>query len=338
MTSPSATPSVTPSVTFVCCIESGGLEAQTVRMIESLRRWGGRFADAPVVAVTPRFGPPLSGITHAALQRLNVEYLRFRADNPYAWKGFLNKHYSMAAVESACTTDCVGWLDSDLLILGEPDQLLLAPDEEFAACAPDKNFGTTGPDDPCDPYWRAVCEVLGVDLEALPWIVTEQEGDRIRFYMNSGVFVYRRSTGFSKHHLDNTLKFFEARLTSRTTQNSYFTQHIMGITVVQQGLKWRSLPYSHNYPIGSKIYPDWYRRERLQEAKIFHYHDAMWMPFWPTLLECLQDTHPEVAAWLEPQGALKAEAVALPWRVLGKGLKLWRTRQERSYRAQCRLV
>ena len=32
-----------PDVTFVCCVEAGPLEAMTVRMIESLRRWGGTF-------------------------------------------------------------------------------------------------------------------------------------------------------------------------------------------------------------------------------------------------------------------------------------------------------
>lgn len=44
-----------PQITFVCCVELGSLEAQTVRMIESLRRWGGQFANATVFAVTLRF-------------------------------------------------------------------------------------------------------------------------------------------------------------------------------------------------------------------------------------------------------------------------------------------
>lgn len=47
-------------ITFVCCVESGLLENQTVRMIESLRRWGGRLRESPIFAVTPRIGSPLS--------------------------------------------------------------------------------------------------------------------------------------------------------------------------------------------------------------------------------------------------------------------------------------
>ena len=39
------------SVGFVCCVESGKLEQEAVRLVESLRRWGGRLSTAPVVAV-----------------------------------------------------------------------------------------------------------------------------------------------------------------------------------------------------------------------------------------------------------------------------------------------
>jgi len=56
------------------------LENQTVRMIESLRRWGGRLRESPIFAVTPRIGPPLSRQTHRSFERLGVEYLRFQAE------------------------------------------------------------------------------------------------------------------------------------------------------------------------------------------------------------------------------------------------------------------
>src|SRR5205085_1505515 len=65
-----------PQISFICCVESGPLEDQTVRMVESLRRWGGRLAEAPVVAVTPRFGPPLARTTRRALDRLSARHVR----------------------------------------------------------------------------------------------------------------------------------------------------------------------------------------------------------------------------------------------------------------------
>jgi len=66
----------TPDITFVCCVESGSLESQTIRMVESLRRYGGKFSTAPVIAVTPWFGPPLSKSTLQVFDNLKVTYLR----------------------------------------------------------------------------------------------------------------------------------------------------------------------------------------------------------------------------------------------------------------------
>ena len=39
-------------ITFICCVESGFLESQTVLMIESLRRYGGAYKDLPIIAMT----------------------------------------------------------------------------------------------------------------------------------------------------------------------------------------------------------------------------------------------------------------------------------------------
>lgn len=329
-------PANSAPISFVCCVESGWLENQTIRMIESLRKWGGKFADAPMYAVTPRFGPPLSRKTHEVFERLAVKHVRFQPDNPYDWKGFMNKHYSMAAIEEECDTELLGWLDSDLLILGEPEGLLLADDEDIVACASDKNIGSTGPDDPFDTFWAEVCKVVGLELDDLPWVVTEREGERIRLYWNSGVFVYRRSTKFSKAHLENTLRVLDARLANKKA-GAYFTQHTLGLTAVKEGLRWRSLPHAYNYGISSRSYPDWFSIEKLREAKILHYHDFMWPDYWNTLISLLKETHPEVADWLAPLGSMKNDA-ALPWRLMQKGLGSLRANKAKQYQASCRVV
>src|SRR5580700_3984300 len=85
--------------TFVCCVESGGLESQTIRMVRSLRQHGGRVADAPIIAVTPRFGPPLSKNTTQVFNRLNVTHIRRAGNNPHPWFKFLNKPLALIAAE-----------------------------------------------------------------------------------------------------------------------------------------------------------------------------------------------------------------------------------------------
>ena len=132
---------VSSQITFVCCVESGWLEAQTLRMIESLRRWGGQFANAPVFAVTPRFGPPLADKTLQTFNKLNVKYLRCHEKREYSWYPFLNKPCALIAAEKHSTSEHIAWLDSDLLIVVEPNQMSLNEGEDFLACASDKNFG-----------------------------------------------------------------------------------------------------------------------------------------------------------------------------------------------------
>lgn len=324
-------------ITFVCCVESGSLESQTVRMIESLRRWGGQFANAPVFAVTPRFGSPLSHKTHEVFERLNVHYLRFHHKKRYSWNKFLSKPYALFAVEKYATSESICWLDSDLLILGAPDQLILNEGEDFVACAPDKIGATTGKEEPLEPYWKEVCNLLGLDIEDLPWIKTEQEGARICLYWNSGVFAYRRSTGFSDHYLQTCIHLFNSRIASQETGIFFNDQIALGLTMVKMGISWCALPYSHNYTMNSKTHKDWYSEDQLKAARIVHYHDAMWPHFWSEFIKCLGVTHPEVADWLSSIGLMKNEA-PFYYRSISKNLKYFRAKQESAYTKLCKVI
>ncbi len=324
-------------ITFVCCVESGSLEAQTVRMVESLRRWGGRLANSPLVAVTPRFGPPLSQKTLKTFEKFNVEYLHFPSKSQYSWFKYLNKPYALIAAEEYSPSEFIGWLDSDLLFVGEPDQLILNDGEDFVACASDKNIGTTGSDDPFEPYWKEICQTVGIDLEKLPWVTTQMEGKRIRLYWNSGVFVYRRKTGLAKHHLQTSLQLLEAHLANHNAGIFFTDQVALGLAMVKMGLSWRALPYSHNYTMSPLIHEQWYNPDQLKEARIVHYHDCMWPSFWSEFIKCFEATHPEVASWLDSIGPMKNEA-PVQWRLTGKLLEHFRSRKESDYKKLCRII
>jgi hypothetical protein len=328
-----------PSVSFICCVESGPLEVQTLRLIESLRLWGGVHARAPVIAVTPRPGPGLARETLKAFDRLEVRYLRRAPVSSYDWFNFYNKPLAVAIGEEAATTEAVAWLDSDMLVVGDPTELRLRSDEDFLACASDKEMGSSGPDDPYDPLWRANCRVLGIDLESLPWLVTEQEKARIRLYWNGGLFVYRRSTRFGARYLQTCTAMMDAR--NRTSAPGFsigFNEmSAIGLSMHLMGLKWRALPHSHNYSMGSKSHAQWYREEQLRAARIVHYHDSMWPWFWDTFVECLHAAHPEVAGWLSPQGPMHNSASIFN-RLWGKALRSSRDRKQREYVETCRSV
>jgi hypothetical protein len=328
----------TSDVTFVCCVESGSLEFQTVRMVESLRRYGGKFATAPVVAVTPRLGPPLTRKTRQVFDYYEIEYLVLGSDmksNHYSWNHFMNKPHAILAIdERSNRSEAIAWLDSDLLFVREPDQLNLSAGESFLACTPDRIGGTTGLTDALEPYWLSICRALNLEIESLPWVTTELEQAQVRYYFNSGMFVYRRETSFAKQYLENCTKILDARLSSKVCGFFFTDQIALGLTAFQLGLPLRSLPHSHNYTMGSSTHDLWYSEDALRQASILHYHDAMWPAFWPVLLDCLRHTHPEVEKWLSPLGPMKNQA-PLHWRLVGKLLANFRKRTNNAYKRNC---
>lgn len=326
--------SLNPSVTFVACVESGALELHTLRMVESLRKWGGAFSNCPVLVVTPRFGMPLCRATHRTLKKLGVHYLRLPSTGSFNWFKFLNKPFALLAAESLCGTRSIAWLDSDLLILDEPGGLHLSQDEEFAACVPDKNVGTSGAGDPNEPYWEEVCRVLDVGIDTLPMVATESEGIDIRLYFNSGVFVFSRNTGLATAYLEDCLRLLLARISSKFSGIFFTDQVVLGLTVHRLGLRYRHLPVSHNLAMGSRVVSGSRDEEMLRTAKILHHHDAMWPQFWPVLMERLQQTHPPVHDWLSGLGPLY-NPTPLHYRLPGKLLAFRRKRLETKYSAMC---
>src|SRR5262245_52320338 len=327
---------MTPPITFVTCVESGPLETQVVRMVESLRRFGGAYAGCPVWAVKPRFGPPVSRHTRRELDRLDVAYTTTTRDDPHGWYAYINKTRALILAEEQAPTEFIGWLDADLLFTGEPSELTPGPAEDIAACSSDNAGGTTGPGDKCEPFWREACAAVGVDMDSLPWVTTEREGERIRLYWNSGVFVFRTGTGLAAEHDRCTTRLLDARLGSAVTGVFFTEQYGLSLAAARLGLRRRQLPHSHNYEMGSSIHEQWYREEKLRAARIVHYHDGMWPGFWPTFVSCLRETHPAVAAWLEPLGPLGNEAPVV-YRAVTKLLKKRRSRGEERFKADCRL-
>jgi hypothetical protein len=330
---------MSPSITFVCCVESGPLEVQTVRMVESLRRWGGSFAEVPVIAVTPRAGPGLAASTMETFRKHRIRYVREESTSPWRWFKFYNKPLALASAEKLADTDAVGWLDSDMVVAGEPSLLELAPGEDFLGCASDKEMGTSGPDDPFHPLWQANCRALGIDLDALPWVSTEREGQKIRVYWNGGIFIYRRTTEFGRHYLETCTRLLDAR--NRTTVSGFSIgineMSAIGLAMHLRKMAFRALPFSHDFIMSSLTHAKWYREEQLRTAKMIHYHDAMWPWFFETFVQCLKATHPPIAEWLSALGPMRNEA-SFPRRIWAKLLKRSRERQERAYVDSCRPV
>lgn len=320
-----------PSMTIVVCIESGLLEPLTLRMVDSLRRFGGRFATLDVIAVTPRISPPLARETRRRMNELGIAHLRVSPKNSYAWHHYMNKAEAIAAVEERVTTEAIAWVDSDILFFQEPNELELVAGVDFLASAPDAGvIGSRGVTDPNDPFWTRSAAVIGRVADDLPWLETG-DGHRIRFYWNAGLYVYRRSTRFGKEFLADFKTFLDQRVARTHSQVHFMDQVVLGLTVLRLGLAWRALPDTSNFPVCSFL-PGNYDPAKVSDVSILHFHDSMSPELWNKLLATVSPTHPQVGAWLEPQGPAVLPR-SLPRSFAREGLRLVRGARRRAYYA-----
>jgi hypothetical protein len=319
-----------PDTTFLFCAESGHFESQTLLAIECLRQFGGRFAKAPVLVITPRFGPSLTSRTLVRFAELGVTYIRENLGHRYSWFGFTNKALAAMLAEKYATTSQIIWMDSDTLVIKEPDLLFLEPDVDFAICAIDKNVGSGGPDDKNEAYWRALCDYCKVDIDSLPWITTEFDHERVRFRLHSGIYVFRRGLGFGRAWLTACEQMFDSGIMYSRGLPFPGDDVAMAFSTVQLGLRWRILPMLYNYEVTPTSLT--YQRDKLPGARILHYHHSITNPeacAW--MLQEITGVFPAVHDWLKGRVPLNPKVGGFPRSVIRRALREWRVRQQRQY-------
>ncbi len=209
---------VTPMVdlAFVACIERGVLEPQGRLLFESIRRYGGRLANSPIYAYSPRRDREVGDETRAVLREFEVTHITAELNTACVEYGPANR--VLAGAHAATHTDhallCV--IDSDTLFLRQPDALDLPADVDMRARLVDhKGCCTAGPGDPLDPYWRQLCALGGVDYEVLPDERTAVDERPIKASYNGGLVVVRNGLGILERCAELFLRSVEAKLVPR---------------------------------------------------------------------------------------------------------------------------
>ena len=323
-----------PSIGFVCCVEAGPLEAMTVRLIESLRRSAGAMASAPVLVVNPRLGPPIQSSTCRAFRRLNARYLPSRSRERYAWYHFMNKVRAVEVAEREMgDAELIAFLDCDVLVLDEPIEFRLDENTDVTACTPpDASLAsTTGPAHEREPYWRRMCDVLGMKIDDLPWVQTA-DGVTIRFYLAAGIFAFRRGCGLPRVFRETVTKMLDANLGIGANAEHWLEQASLGLSIVRGGLRWKRASQSHNFEIISLLRDD---RRSLADAKLLHYHDSLQPHAWNDFLQRLAAQRPEHLEWIRSAGPI-ANPSPLPSRALAEGLRVMRGIRRSAYRRRYR--
>lgn len=182
----------TPDVGFVACVEAGVLEAQTLLLFNSIRRYGGRFRNCPLYALSPRAGNAISKKTRQDLDELGVVYVEKVLNTDCTEYGSANRVAAAAYIEQTSPHEILVILDSDTLFLREPVEFLLDPEVDVAVRPVDlKGMSTSGPSDPFDFYWKELCRCCDIKYDDIPWRESFVDHQRIKANYNGGLVVVR---------------------------------------------------------------------------------------------------------------------------------------------------
>jgi hypothetical protein len=194
---------VTESVAFVLCIENNEMRDQALLLIESVRAFAGAHRTAEIWAVAPRPGLGVDRDTRARLIALSAPYVEEPINRICPEYGSANRVYAAAWVARHAAVDTLIVLDSDALMLDEPE--LLGPDADVAVRRVDKKgTASEGPGDVFEPYWQAMCDLAGCSIDLLPFISSTIDRRRIRASYSGGYSLVRRTTGI----LERTAEIF----------------------------------------------------------------------------------------------------------------------------------
>ena len=178
---------------FLACVERGKLEAQTILLCRSIRRFGGAYRDAPIYAFQPRRGRDAGEPTLAALHGLGVVHVSEILNHDFPEYGTFNKVFVCAYAERVLDEPILVFLDSDTVVIAEPTDLDLPPETDLAIRPADSTrLNSRGPIDPIDAYWQRVFHDRA--LSDVPFVDTEL-GRRVRAYFSSGLIAVRREAG-----------------------------------------------------------------------------------------------------------------------------------------------
>lgn len=320
-----------PRTTFITWVEAGPAEDHVLRLVESLRRWGGRYSQSPILIVAPRPGPPPAASTLKQLASLGAAFAPCPQQHRYTWFDRLNKPLAVIEAERLAATATITYLDPRLIVLGEPDELPLGGGEDFAAVPGDPAFATFTPGDPHEAYWWQACAQTGVVFHDLPRI-DMLDGAQARLTFDGLVFSCRRLAGLGRHYYLALRRLMEGRLASSTRGYVINDEASMTLAVHRMRLRWRRL---------SAAYPTCYETAAppslgpASPPRLLLAPDcasAQWTPF----LRRVEAIQPQASAWLS---ARAPRSGLTPWRsVLAAMGRFSRARRAAAFQRSCAIA
>lgn len=284
-------------VGFLICVERGRLESEAALLVESLRRFGGALADAPVYAFAPRPAQRPGGETVDRLKALAVTYVDEDLVARFEEIPTFNKIPVCAWAERELEHETLVFTDTDTILLNEPAELDLGSGDWVAAARPvDRRIAGSKGKGKNEPYWRRMYEAL--DVRSEPFITTAVGGMRIRAYWNSGLLAARRSAGVFGAWERALERLYDLDLVYHRRPHFMDQLSFAGVTADIHD-RVRILSHAYNYPLRHRpvLTPE---ARDLDLNGIAHLHYRLWLHL-PDALETVQppfDPDGERYRWL----------------------------------------
>lgn len=321
--------------TIVTCIEAGGLEPQVVLLARSLRTFGGRYADLPIVAVKPRAGPGVSRATLRTLKELDVRYVDRPLNVATSWWAHANKPAALNWADREADTPNVTWIDSDMLVLREPDAFAPPAACDFIARAGEAFDVASDGVDAKAAFWRAVCADQGLAFDDFPTITSFPDRKPIKAYWQAGLFTFKRGGAFPQAYERAMAGLLRGSVGSRYAGVYHTDQVALALAVQSSGS--RAAQYSPLMNLNLNIKdPDTFGLYPIEEVRIAHYHGS----FWPQTIDWAREQLRGLSAeqWAVLDGTVPLASGGKLLEVRQRLYRLWRARAIRDYERRARLV
>jgi len=227
------------------------------RFARSLRAFGGRLADAPVLLFVPQELKVCDEQILGRLQSLNVSLKTSSTPEQAQWLYYAGKVFAAGEAETMVEgdADILVWLDEDTVLLNEPCDFELGPDFDFAYVPVMHNRSGSLMAQPPDAFWSRIYEVLSITDDMLFPMLTPADKETIRAYFHVGLMVVRPRKGI----LRKWVKDFEILYSDEVLVemckgdvNKRIFLHqtaLMGVTSIISRDNMLRLPSTYNYPI-----------------------------------------------------------------------------------------
>lgn len=230
------------SIAILICVENVDLlEIKTLMLIDSIRNYGGRLSTADIHSFTPRETSRITKATLDDLGSLNVTIHLHNLNIEFPQDPLVNKIVAGRWAEQNLNNDVIIFLDSDMIILQEPSELL---DVQYdIAVRPLYTYTDENWESQSD-YWAIIYNKMGLTYPR------DSYHNGHRHYYNSGLIAVKRNIKLFSYWYE---LYKQIQISGIKTPNRYTEESLLGAAVAGAGatgkIKTHPLPLGYNYEI-----------------------------------------------------------------------------------------